>query len=158
MYVWLKKIMSSFQTKGGDSDEATALNLKGVEGVYWVTLGGVILALFLAVVETVIATGKKAVQLRRSFWSVFKDEIRFYTKFKEMEKHVVYPENSEHSQSQEKKSEHYDWKNKECSVETLATNNSNKSKRSRIPRSRSRSRRSRSGRKNIVKQNSQNSC
>lgn len=112
--------------------------------------------------ETLIATGKKAKQLKASYWSLLKEEILFYFKFKEMEKQVVYSESSEHSQSQEKKEEgNFDWTNKEYSLDTLASNHSNRSKRSRRSRSlrsQSRSRRSRSGKKRIVKQNSDNSC
>lgn len=66
-----------------------------------------------------------------------------------MEKEIIYPNSSEPSNSQER--EPKIWVNKESSVNTLESNNSNKSRNRK-----SRSKRIRSGRKNLVKHDTEN--
>nr|APC94353.1 ionotropic receptor 8 [Pyrrhalta aenescens] len=61
-----------------ENGDATPLNLKGVEGVFWVTIGGTILSFFLAMFETTLYCLKKSKRFRYSFFEALKEEIKFY--------------------------------------------------------------------------------
>nr|XP_023024797.1 glutamate receptor ionotropic, kainate 2-like [Leptinotarsa decemlineata]XP_023024798.1 glutamate receptor ionotropic, kainate 2-like [Leptinotarsa decemlineata] len=132
----------------GDNSDATPLNLKGVEGVFWVTILGTILAFFLALLEAIIQVARKAMRTETSFIEALKEEVKFYFKFGKMEKQVLYPESSSKSPSAEEENQcQYGFVvNPQMSLETLESNNSLKNKRSRSKRSRSRRSRSRRSR------------
>ncbi|XP_018563904.1 glutamate receptor ionotropic, kainate 2-like isoform X2 [Anoplophora glabripennis] len=129
------------QRKGGgqcldkSSDaEATSLNLVNVGGVFGVTIAGTILALFMAMLETVLHAGKKSVKTKTPFGTVLMQEIKFYFRFSEVVK-PVYQGNSlggsnqSHKFQSEEKELPYNLVNKQISVETLESyTNSHKSK------------------------------
>ncbi|XP_056638599.1 glutamate receptor ionotropic, kainate 2-like isoform X1 [Diorhabda sublineata] len=120
-----------------ENGDATPLNLKGVGGVFWVTIGGTILSFFLAMFETTLYCIKKSKRFRYSFWDALKEEIKFYFKFGKMEKEVGLPEEASGEMSDEGPMG-YGLVNKENSAETLQSNNSSKSKRSKKSRSQNR--------------------
>ncbi|CAH1176214.1 unnamed protein product [Phaedon cochleariae] len=84
-----------------ESADATPLNLSGVEGVFWVTIGGTIVAIFMAILETLLQITRKSIKTKTPFCSVLMEEIRFYFRFGEMEKQMVYPDHSEESPTTE---------------------------------------------------------
>lgn len=64
------------------SDEAPPLTLKNVEGIFWVSVGGSVLALVCVFFELAIHVGKKNMGNSRMFMEELKEELRFYFKFK----------------------------------------------------------------------------
>ncbi|KAJ8921823.1 hypothetical protein NQ315_008455 [Exocentrus adspersus] len=116
--------------------EATPLNLKNVGGVFWVTVGGTILAFFMAILETLSYAYKKSVRTKTPFKAVLLEEIKFYFRFHEMVKPVTQGSSSEGSGSNQYRSEEkelpYNYVNKDISINTLdldSYTNSNKSKK-----------------------------
>lgn len=69
-------------------DEAPPLNLKHVGGIFWVSVGGTVLAFSLVFTELALHTLKKYGKDRKSCFAEFKDELRFYFTCKGMVKPV----------------------------------------------------------------------
>ncbi|KAG5882511.1 hypothetical protein JTB14_033312 [Gonioctena quinquepunctata] len=132
---WEERRGGGHCTPDGESSDATPLNLKGVEGVFWVTIAGTIIAFVMAVMESMLQTLRRANRTKTSFWSALKEEVKFYFRFGEMEKQVLYAESSTKSESGEKEIPYDFVVNPLNSMDPLENSNS----------IRSRSRRSRSG-------------
>lgn len=128
--------INTFQDEAGEA-EATSLNLKNVGGVFVVTIGGTVLALFMAILETIMHTCKKSIKTKTPFVTVLMEEIKFYFRFSEMVKPVYYGNSLEGSSESnkfrsEEKELPFDLVNKQLSVETLDIYaNNNKSKMNR---------------------------
>lgn len=71
-----------------ESQEAKALNLKNVGGVFWVSVGGIALAVLLVFVEMLLHVAKESIKSRTTFKKELQEEIKFYFKFKGMIKPV----------------------------------------------------------------------
>lgn len=83
-------LYSIFLLQGEDSEEsAVALNLKSVEGVFYVTAGGVLLSVIFVFVEMVVHNFKKSLRKKIPFKESVKEELIFYTKFGENVKPVI---------------------------------------------------------------------
>ncbi|XP_072382959.1 glutamate receptor ionotropic, kainate 2-like [Diabrotica undecimpunctata] len=119
----------------GGSSDATPLNLKGVEGVFWVTIGGTIFAIFVAILETLLYCRKKAKRNNSTYLEALKEEFKFYLRFSEMEKPMGGGEDVIEEQSDDKDINYQIVKNAH-SAETLQSNHSSKSKKSRRSKSR----------------------
>lgn len=64
------------------SDDAPPLTLKNVEGIFWVSVGGSVLALVCVFFELAIHIAKKNAGDPKMFMEELKEELRFYFKFK----------------------------------------------------------------------------
>lgn len=71
-----------------ETQEAKALNLKNVGGVFWVSVGGIIAASFLVFVEMLMHVAKESIKNSATFSREFVEEIKFYFKFNGMVKPV----------------------------------------------------------------------
>nr|UTN00859.1 ionotropic receptor [Semanotus bifasciatus] len=89
-----------------EAPEATALGLKNVEGCFWVTIYGTILAAILVVIEYLINILKISRKAKISFGDAFKQEFKFYSDFNSNVKPVINSTSlgSSKSESQEVKS------------------------------------------------------
>lgn len=76
--------------QGEDSEEsAVPLNLKSVEGVFYVTAIGVLLSVIFVFVEMVVHNFKESLRKKLPFKESVKEELIFYTKFGENVKPVI---------------------------------------------------------------------
>lgn len=73
------------------------LNLKSVEGVFYVTMYGMGLACIFVVIEMILHNAKIAIQSKRSLKKALQEEFKFYLKFGEN----VKPVSSEDEEEQE---------------------------------------------------------
>ncbi|KAJ3649499.1 hypothetical protein Zmor_021239 [Zophobas morio] len=85
---WEEKRGGGFCESQDSQMEATALNLTSVGGVFWVTIGGVILAVVLVVAELILHVVKVSIQTKAPFGQLLVEEFRFYFKFSGMVKPV----------------------------------------------------------------------
>nr|CAH7762357.1 unnamed protein product [Callosobruchus chinensis] len=129
---WWQERKGGGQCSGDqESGEATHLELKGVEGVFWVTIGGGFLAFFLAIVETILYAAKKSHRTKIPFADCLKEEVQFYFKFGTMEKQVIpesTTESSGRSMDEEEKADMtYNgfMQHQPVSIDTLLSTNSN---------------------------------
>lgn len=74
--------LQNFQ-EGDEELEAVPLNLKSVEGVFYVTMYGMILAGIFVVIEMVLHNAKIAIQEKRSLRKALHEEFKFYLQFGE---------------------------------------------------------------------------
>ncbi|XP_017769340.1 PREDICTED: glutamate receptor ionotropic, kainate 2-like [Nicrophorus vespilloides] len=80
---WWEERRGGGQCTGeADSQEAKPLNLKNVGGVFWVTVGGTVMACFMVFLEMVLHVAKESIKRKATFLEEFKEEIKFYFKFK----------------------------------------------------------------------------
>ncbi|CAG9860825.1 unnamed protein product [Phyllotreta striolata] len=115
----------------GASGDAAAMNLSAVEGVFWVTIGGSIIAVICALLECLMYTLRKAKRTKIPFSEAFMDEAKFYFRFNEMTKNVCSNEAESKEGTEENGDLAYGLVNKQNSSETLQSSDSNKSKRRR---------------------------
>ncbi|XP_068896300.1 glutamate receptor ionotropic, kainate 2-like isoform X2 [Tenebrio molitor] len=103
---WEEKRGGGFCESEDDQSEATALNLKNVGGVFWVTMGGVLIAVVLVVAELLMHVVKISIQTKAPLWQSIVEEFKFYFKFSGMIKPVTYnnPNLEESSKSSVKNS------------------------------------------------------
>lgn len=108
----IRKKNLSFNSKNyvllqGDSDsqEAKPLNLKSVGGVFWVSVGGIILASLLVFVEMILHVTKESIKNNVNFKEELKEEMKFYFKFKGMVKPVRNRKSCSKSPEQSNKSQ-----------------------------------------------------
>nr|QBB73017.1 ionotropic receptor [Protaetia brevitarsis] len=71
-----------------ESQEAKPLTLKNVGGVFWVTVGGVAVAVVLVFVEMFLHVMKESIKHKAAFWAELSEELKFYMKFKGLVKPV----------------------------------------------------------------------
>lgn len=92
-----------FNLQEGDEElEAVPLNLKSVEGVFFVTVYGMALACIFVVVEMFLHNVKESVREKRSLKNALREEIKFYLKFGENVKPVHAEEEDEGGSGEEK--------------------------------------------------------
>lgn len=84
----------------GETEEQSAvpLNLKSVEGVFYVTAGGIVLAWVFVVIEMILHVFQDSFQKKMSFREALRQEIAFYSKFGENVKPVIKQSSSKSSQ------------------------------------------------------------
>lgn len=85
---WLEKRKKPECEESDEIPGAPPLNLKHVGGIFWVSVGGSVLAFFLVFTELGLHTLKKYGRDRQSCAEEFKDEIKHYFSFKGMVKPV----------------------------------------------------------------------
>ncbi|KAJ8982466.1 hypothetical protein NQ317_000424 [Molorchus minor] len=128
---WWNEKRGGGQCAGDDAEEAAALDLKNVGGVFWVTVGGMLFAIPLALFEAVLNTKRQSRRSKRPFKTALKDEAQFYLKLGEMVKPVVYS-NGEEGESCNNKSQDkelpYEMVSKFPSVDTVESNQSGSGK------------------------------
>lgn len=71
------------------------MNLKSVEGVFYVTVGGIVLSVASVIIEMALHTLQESLRNHRSFVESLKDEVKFYAKFGENVKPVNQGEDEE---------------------------------------------------------------
>ncbi|KAJ8927384.1 hypothetical protein NQ314_020159 [Rhamnusium bicolor] len=87
---WWEERRGGGQCSGNtEAPEATPLGLKNVEGCFWVTIYGTILAGLFVVIEYLIYILKVSKKARISFKEAFREEFRFYTDFNSNVKPVI---------------------------------------------------------------------
>lgn len=93
-------IIINFINQGETGDEgAVPLNLKSVEGVFYVTMYGMGLACIFVVIEMFLHNLKVSVREKKSLRKALKEEISFYFKFGENVKPVSGDDESKKSKS-----------------------------------------------------------
>ncbi|KAK4881574.1 hypothetical protein RN001_004893 [Aquatica leii] len=80
---WLEKRKKPECEESDEIPGAPPLNLKHVGGIFWVSVGGSVLAFFLVFTELGLHTLKKYGRDRQSCAEEFKDEIKHYFSFKD---------------------------------------------------------------------------
>ncbi|KAF2905279.1 hypothetical protein ILUMI_00899 [Ignelater luminosus] len=85
---WIEKRKKPECPDEGEAGEAPPLNLTHVGGIFWVSVGGTLLAFALVFIELILHTLKKYGRDHQSCMEEFTEEIKFYFKFKGMVKPV----------------------------------------------------------------------
>lgn len=70
------------------TEEAPALTLKHVGGVFWVTVYGTIFAVVLVFIEMLMNVMKESIRQKKSFWEELKEELKFYLRCRGLVKPV----------------------------------------------------------------------
>ena len=79
--------------------------MKNVEGVFWVTVGGIGIASILVIIEMTLHTLKLSIKNKTSFKKAIVDEIKFYLEFRSLVKPVKNKKKSSKSPGESDKSE-----------------------------------------------------
>nr|AWT23251.1 IR22 [Hycleus cichorii] len=78
-----------------DSGEATALGWKNVSGVFWVTIGGTLLACVSVFIELYLHVLKESIKNKTPWKYTLIEELKFYFNFSGMVKPVIKPSNAD---------------------------------------------------------------
>lgn len=98
---WWQEKRGGGQCVGTDSSEATPLGMKNVEGVFIVTIEGLMIGLLIVLVEKIISIITISRRSNVSLWRTFMHEMKCYIDFENRSKPVLRGEEEEEDQSKE---------------------------------------------------------
>nr|AVH87300.1 ionotropic receptor 12 [Holotrichia parallela]AVH87311.1 ionotropic receptor 23 [Holotrichia parallela] len=117
---WWEERKGGGQCSGdSESQDAKALTLKNVGGVFWVTVGGTVAAVILVFIEMILHVMKESIKYKVPFGRELKEELKFTMKFKGLVKPVRIKKSHSKSPTASRKSEKSDQSNEGIALQPV---------------------------------------